>query len=108
MQVLSVNCNRRRGSQFIQCIQIQYSKTNAMHFLCSIYCELTASTYFEHYLLSSGAAAKTILGILRACYVCWLLPGLEWNWSTGPVIPSVVCVAPPEDEQVMLETYRGC
>jgi hypothetical protein len=23
-------------------------------------------------------------------------------------IPSAVCVAPPEDEQVMLETYRGC
>jgi hypothetical protein len=22
-------------------------------------------------------------------------------------IPSVVCVAPPEDEQVMLEIYRG-
>jgi hypothetical protein len=23
-------------------------------------------------------------------------------------IPTVVCAAPPEDEQVVLETYRGC
>jgi hypothetical protein len=24
-----------------------------------------------------------------------------------PIIESAVCVVPPEDEQVMLETYRG-
>jgi hypothetical protein len=55
------------------------------------------------------------LGILCACYVSWLLPGLEWNCNPGSSqltkharnIPSAVCVAPPEDEQVMLETYRG-
>jgi hypothetical protein len=35
----------------------QYSKTNEIHFLYSIYNELTASTYFEHYVL-----------ILRRCY----------------------------------------
>jgi hypothetical protein len=34
------------------CIIIyQYSKTNKMHFLYSVYYELTASTCFEHYLL---------------------------------------------------------
>jgi uncharacterized membrane protein len=34
------------------CIVVyQYSKTNEMHFLYSIYCELTASTCFQHYLL---------------------------------------------------------
>jgi hypothetical protein len=29
----------------------QYSKTNEMQFLYSVYYELTTSTYFEHYLL---------------------------------------------------------
>jgi hypothetical protein len=34
------------------CIVVyQYSKTNEMQFLYSVYYELTASTYFEHYLL---------------------------------------------------------
>jgi hypothetical protein len=33
------------------------------------------------------------------CVLCQLAaPGLEWN---------SVCVAPPEGEQVMLETFRG-
>jgi hypothetical protein len=50
---------------------------------------------------SSGGAAPTKICILFACYVCWLLPGLEWN------IPIVVGVAPPEDEQVVLETCTG-
>jgi hypothetical protein len=27
---------------------------------------------------SSGGVAQTALGILRVCYVSWLLPGLEW------------------------------
>jgi hypothetical protein len=45
-------------------------------------------------------------------------PGLEWNgvplqtWCSQLTyharnIPTAVCVAPPEDEQVMLETFRG-
>jgi hypothetical protein len=33
-------------------IVYQYSRTNKMHFLYSIYYELTASTRFEHYLLT--------------------------------------------------------
>jgi hypothetical protein len=31
---------------------------------------------------SSGGSAKTI-GIPRACYICWLLLGLEWNSIPG-------------------------
>jgi hypothetical protein len=29
---------------------------------------------------TGGGVAQTELGKLRACYVSWLLPGLEWNW----------------------------
>jgi hypothetical protein len=43
-----------------------------------------------------------------ACVLCQLAaPGLEWNSARNARIPSAVCVAPPEDEQVMLETRRG-
>jgi hypothetical protein len=48
-----------------------------------------------------------------ACVLCQLaVPGLEWNCFGQLIphasnIPSAVCAAPPEDEQVMLETYRG-
>jgi hypothetical protein len=42
------------------------------------------------------------LGMLHAYHVGWPLPGLEWS-----NIPSAVCVAHPEDEQVKLETRRG-
>jgi hypothetical protein len=49
------------------CIVVyQYSKTNHMNLLNSVYFELTASTCFEHYLLISGGAA-----------------GLEWNSNPG-------------------------
>jgi hypothetical protein len=66
--------------------------------------ESRACTCFEHYLL-----------ILRRCYTngTWYIA-----WSGTPVLvqptditltqlPSAVCAAPPEDEQVMLETCRG-
>jgi hypothetical protein len=47
-------------------------------------------------------------GILRACYVSWLLPGLEQPTDIIPRnIPSAICAALPEDEQVMLETGKG-
>jgi hypothetical protein len=51
---------------------IHYSKTNEMHSWYSVYYELTVSTCFEHYLLVFRSSAQTALGILRACYVCWL------------------------------------
>jgi hypothetical protein len=40
------------------------------------------------------------LGILRACYVTWL-------HQDSRNIPSAVCVEPPEDEQVIIETCIG-
>jgi hypothetical protein len=54
-------------------------------------------------------ATQAALGILRACYVSWLLPGLEWNLCRRHArnVPSAACIASPEDEQVMLETCRG-
>jgi hypothetical protein len=56
--------------------KIQYSKTNKMYFLYS--------GYYKFYVMSttcssSGGASRTTIGILRVCYVCWLLPGLKWN-----------------------------
>jgi hypothetical protein len=53
---------------------------------------------------SSGGAAQTAFGILRAYDVSWL-----WHCcsETARNIPNAVCEAPPEDEQVMLETCRG-
>jgi hypothetical protein len=50
---------------------------------------------------ASGGATLTALGILRACYVSWLHLVHSRN------IPSAVCVAPPEDEQVIFKTCRG-
>jgi hypothetical protein len=51
---------------------------------------------------SSGGAIQKALGILRACYVGCTRIGVEYT-----SIPSAVCEAHPEDEQVMLETCRG-
>jgi hypothetical protein len=49
------------------------------------------------------------LGILRAWYVSWLHQ--DWSSLVLPTdvtrnIPSVFCEAPPEDEQLLLETCR--
>jgi hypothetical protein len=46
---------------------------------------------------SSGGALQKRLGILRACSV----PGTANRHASS--IPIVVCVAPPEDEQIMLK-----
>jgi hypothetical protein len=53
---------------------------------------------------------KTALGILRACYVSWLhdsTPILVHPTHITRNIPSAACVAPPEEEQVMLKTCKG-
>jgi hypothetical protein len=42
------------------------------------------------------------IGIFLACYVSWL----HQDWS-GMEFRCAVCLAPPEDEQVMIETFRG-
>jgi hypothetical protein len=52
--------------------------------------------------ITYSSSAQTALGILRACYVSWLLPGLKWNG-----VPFQSCDAPSEDEQIMLGTCRG-
>jgi hypothetical protein len=39
------------------------------------------------------------LGIMCVCYVSWLYQDCN--------IASAICVAPPEDQQVMFETCRG-
>jgi hypothetical protein len=63
---------------------------------------------------SSGFAARTALGILPACYVSRLCHhcGELQSWHSQLTlharnIPSAVCGAPPEDEQVTLETCKG-
>jgi hypothetical protein len=69
-----------------------------MHFLFSVYYELTASTCFEHYLLI----------IRKHC--------IDKNWYILCVlcrlsvtkVAAVVYVVPPDDEQIVLETCRGC
>jgi hypothetical protein len=57
---------------------------------------------------SSGDAKQTALGILRAYNVAVKLQSWHRQLTLyARNIPSSVCVKPPEDEQVMLETCRG-
>jgi hypothetical protein len=51
---------------------------------------------------SSGGAPQTALTILRAYNVSW-----HSRLIYARNIPSAVCLAPPEDERVMLESCRG-
>jgi hypothetical protein len=61
-------------------INHQYSETNVMYFLFNLL-RINASTpCFVHY--SSGDATQAALGILRACYVCWL----HQDWSGTPFL----------------------
>jgi hypothetical protein len=47
-------------------------------------------------------------GILRAYNVSWPLQPCHSQLTLyARIVPNAVCVAPPEDEQLMLETYRG-
>jgi hypothetical protein len=63
--------------------------------------------------LSSGGATQMAFGILRAYNVSWLWHVCSFTatfhsqLTYALSIPIVVCAAPPEDEQVMLETCRG-
>jgi hypothetical protein len=94
------------------CISVQWNQCDALFFqfienqgplhVSSITCS------------SSGGATQTEFGILRAYNVKWLWHGCN---ETAAVphptdiirtnIPNAVCVSPPEDKQVMLETCRG-
>jgi hypothetical protein len=91
-----------------------------MHFLYSVYYELTASTCFEHYLLILRRLSKKNNWYI-ACVLCLLAATrvevelqvhskLASSQQTQHArnMPIAVCVAPPEAELVVLETCRGC
>jgi hypothetical protein len=80
------------------CIVVhQYNKTNVMHFLFNLWIIRGPPHVLSITCSSSGGAAQVTLGILHACYAV----GCTCD------ISSVVCAAPPEDEQVMPETCGG-
>jgi hypothetical protein len=92
----------------------QYNETNVMHFSFNLL-RIKASTFFEHYITHPQEALNkrrlvycirimsvgcvTIATLLQTCH-----SELTLYQRT---IPNAVCVAPAEDEQVMLETCRG-
>jgi hypothetical protein len=80
----------------------QYDKTNVMHFLFSLL--RIKGLYMFRALLAHPQEALHNGTWYIAFVLCQLAAtkvGVERN------IPSVVCGAPPEDEQVILETCRG-
>jgi hypothetical protein len=68
-------------------------------------------TLFAH--LQEALFIQKLVYFVRI-YVGWLLPGLEWNSTPNLVaasrqnIPTVLYAVPPEDEQIVFETCRGC
>jgi hypothetical protein len=87
-------------ADFYTALNCQYRKTNEMHFLYSIYYELTTSTCFEHYLLNFRRRC-TNKNWYIVCVLCMLA-------STRTGVPlHILAAAPAEDEQVVLETCRG-
>jgi hypothetical protein len=83
----------------------QYNETNVMHFSFNL---LRIKGPLHIWIItwsSSGGASQTAFGILLAYNVSWLWHGCS-ETETVPQ-PTAVCVAPPEADQVMLETCRG-
>jgi hypothetical protein len=74
-----------------------------MHFLYSVYYELTAFTCFKYYLLIFRRHCISNIWYI-SCVLCRLSVADIINARSVPV----VYAAPPEDEQVVLETCRGC
>jgi hypothetical protein len=72
-----------------------------MQFLYLVYCELTASTRFEHYLLFFRRNCIYEYNTWYiACMLCLLAaPGAAKRYNTHAI--PIVCEAPPEDEQVV-------
>jgi hypothetical protein len=61
---------------------------------------------------SSGGSKQTALGVLCAYNVSWLCHDKPQSWYSQLTLyahntTSAVCVGPPEDEQLMLETCTG-
>jgi hypothetical protein len=73
--------------------QYQYSRTNRMHCLCSVYCELTACTCFEHCLLIFRRRC-----INKNLYIaCIMLAGCYQGWSIAAGQNCIIYTTPPED-----------
>jgi hypothetical protein len=53
--------------------------TNGNWYIACVLCLLAATSVGVEPDYCWGTV-QTAIGILRACYVCWLLPALEWNW----------------------------
>jgi hypothetical protein len=79
-------------------------RPNKMHPLYSVYYELTPSTCFKHYLLIFWRHC-IINNWVILCVLC-STPTLVAAGQRNT--PTVVYTEPPEGEQVVLETYRGC
>jgi hypothetical protein len=66
------------------CIVIyQYSRTNKMHFLFSVYCKLTASTWFKH-LFAHHQEALHVQWLVY--FVCIMSADCYHSWS-GTAVP---------------------
>jgi hypothetical protein len=91
----------------------QYSETNVMHFLFNllrIKCLYMFRALLAH--LQEALHKRHLVYCVRVMSVGCTRTGVELQRSRltyeyhASSIPSDVCVAPPEDEQVMLETCR--
>jgi hypothetical protein len=99
-------------SYFVSLIILQYNETNVMHFSFKFIENKGPLHVSSITSLSSGGPAQTALGILRAynSVGCAMVAVSLQSWysqRTQYTIPSAVCSANPEDEQVMLEACRG-
>jgi hypothetical protein len=91
----------------------QYNKTNAMHF-SFILLRINGLYMFRALLAHPQKALKKqhLVYCMRVMSVgCGTTAVKLQSWHNQLAyarnIPSVVCAAPPEDEQVMFETFRG-
>jgi hypothetical protein len=83
----------------------QYNETNVMHFSFNLL-RIEGFLHVSSITCSSSEGPpQTALGILRA-YNVSLQSGHSQLTLYARNIPSAVCVASPEDEQVMLETCK--
>jgi hypothetical protein len=82
----------------------QHSETNVLHFLF-ILLRIKGLYMFRALICSSQEVLhkRHLVYYMRVRSVDCTRIGVE----LVPATPSAVCVAPHEDEQVMLETYRG-
>jgi hypothetical protein len=86
---------------FCYSISYQYSETNVMPFLFNL-------LRIKGLYMLRGLLAQTQEALNKRHLVyCVRIVGWLHQDCSGCNKPSVVCVSPPEDEHVMLETRRG-